>query len=99
MDHGRFQELRRIAQEGSFPLSGFLLLLVTVLVSPAFAQTRDVSLSTQFDGFLQAEFFELNGVPLNGQMLSVDFKFENGTVLESIAPVWATHASNAATWP
>ena len=65
------------------------LLLVTVLVCPAFSQTRLVSLSTQFDGFLQTEFFDLNGVVLNGQTLSIDFKFENGSILESIAPVWA----------
>jgi len=48
-----------------------------------------VSLSTQFDAFLQKEFFNLNGVVLNGQTISIDFKFEDGAILESIAPVWA----------
>jgi len=46
-------------------------------------------MSTQFDGFLQTEFFGLNGIPLNGQTLSIDFRFEQGTALETIGPVWA----------
>lgn len=60
---------------------------MTVLGCPAFAQTPPVSLSTQFDGFLQTEFFDLNGIVLNGQTLSVDFRFDQP--LESIGAVWA----------
>ena len=88
MDHGRFQRCVG-SRKKVHSRCQLLLLLVTVLVSPAFAQTRVVSLSTQFDGFLQAEFFDLNGVALNGQTLSVDFRFQSGPVLESVAPVWA----------
>ena len=90
MDHARFTVCvgSRTKVYSRCPLLSSLL-LVTVLVCPAFAQTPVVSLSTQFDGFTQQEFFDLDGIVMNGQTLSVDFKFADGAVLESIAPVWA----------
>jgi hypothetical protein len=48
-----------------------------------------VSLPTQFDGFHQKEFSDFTGVTMNGQTLSIDFRFEGGAFLESVAPVWA----------
>jgi hypothetical protein len=66
------------------------LLLVTVLMSSAaFAETRVVSLPTQFDRFLQVEFLDLAGIPMYGQTLSIDFLFENGDTLQSTSQVWA----------
>src|SRR5215471_3481807 len=90
MDQGRFHTCvgsRMKVTPRCLLLSG--LLLVTVLVSPAFAETRVVSLTTLFDGFLQSEFSDVNGIVMNGQVLSLDFKFEGGTVLESMGAVWS----------
>jgi hypothetical protein len=90
MDHGRFHICvgsRTKVTPRCLLLSG--LLLVTVLVSPVFAETRVVSLTPLFDGFLQSEFSDVNGIVMNGQVLSLDFRFDGGTILESMESIWA----------
>jgi len=89
MDHGRFH--LRVGSRKKVALRLFFtgLLLVTVLVSPSFAQTRVVSLPSQFDRFLQVEFTNVAGIVMSGQTLSLDFVFEDTPFLESVAPVWA----------
>src|SRR5688572_21272078 len=65
------------------------LLLVTVLISPASAQTGVVSLPRLYDGFLQEEFSNLSGITMNGQTISIDFVFDRESSFETSAPVWA----------
>jgi len=67
-------------------LSG--LLLVTVLSSPLFGSTGQVSLPDSFPGVAQIEFDHVAGLSLNGQTISLDFFFPNPIALEA-GSLWA----------
>src|SRR5262245_19126392 len=90
MDHGRFLS-RCVGSRKKVDLlltvSCLGLLLVTVLLSTALAATGVVYLPLNDTGFVQVEFSDFAGVTMNGQTLSVDFKFEGDNKLGSGSPV------------
>ncbi|HET9219990.1 MAG TPA: hypothetical protein VFR18_23630 [Terriglobia bacterium] len=48
-----------------------------------------MSLPGYFDGSSQQEFFDLSGVTMNGQTISIDFILPVGARLETVGAVWA----------